>query len=93
MKTIFKYPIRPTSEQQVEMPNGSQIIHVGKDPDGQPCVWATVDTAEKRMINVDIIMVGTGAEMPEGKLTHKGTLIVGPLVLHVFVANPDKRIL
>lgn len=37
MTTIWKYPIPPTDTFEHTMPRGARVIHVGLDPNEQPC--------------------------------------------------------
>jgi hypothetical protein len=82
MKAIWKYVIT-YEETSYEMPKGAQILSVqiqGKDI----CVWALVDTAEKKTIR-HIEMWGTG--MPfnvDKKYSFIGTVQYGWLIFHVF---------
>jgi hypothetical protein len=43
METIYKYPLKLTGEQTIEMPRGAEILSV-QDQGGTICVWALVDT-------------------------------------------------
>jgi hypothetical protein len=87
-KTIFKYPITPVSEQSISVPVGAIPLHVGVDPKGSPCVWCKVDSSEQKKESLNIYIVGTGDTIPKRAQVYLGTLIIGPLVLHLF--TPDK---
>jgi hypothetical protein len=83
MITVYKYPIQITDTQTVEMPIGAQLIHVGLDPLGTPCVWAKVRSdsqTEEREIHV----YGTGHRMSGQAYNHVGSFCQGPFVWHVF---------
>jgi hypothetical protein len=84
MITIYKYPIGIVDEQQVRMPCGASIIHVGLDPQGDPCLWAQVDT-QQALEHVTIFVVGTGEPFPEDSEMHLGSFVQGPFVRHVFI--------
>jgi hypothetical protein len=84
MKTIYKYPIKITDEQEIQMPAHANVLHVGLDPQGTPCLWAMVDTA-KPMEPVSVLVVGTGNPMPFEPLRHVGSFVQGPFVWHVFL--------
>jgi hypothetical protein len=85
MKTIYKYPIKITDEQEIIMPQGAEVIHAGLDPQGTPCVWAQVDTkAEPEPVS--ILVYGTGHQMQFEPLKHVGSFIhEGCFVWHVFL--------
>jgi len=84
MKTIYKYPIQITDEQEIEMPFASKVIHAGLDPQGTPCLWAVVDT-ESSPEPVSVLVVGTGNPMPFHPERHVGSFVQGPFVWHVFL--------
>lgn len=84
MKTIYKYPIEITDSQEIEMPINAEAIHAGLDPQGTPCVWATVRTDNKKE-DVTIYVVGTGNPVPVMARRHVGSFNQGPFVWHVFI--------
>lgn len=81
MKTIYKYPIKITYHQTIDMPDGAKIIHTGVDPIGQACLWAEVQPANPA-IPRSILVVGTGSLLPVGN--HLGSFTQGPYVCHVY---------
>jgi hypothetical protein len=83
---IYKYPIKITDKQLIDMPKGAQLLHVGHDPQGQLCVWARVDR-RRQFDPVSIYICGTGQEMSSdaGAAAHLGSFQEGPfLIWHVF---------
>lgn len=84
MKTIYKYPIEITDYQEIEIPEGSSILHVGLDPNGVPCIWAEVNTSLKRT-SIGIWIFGTGNPVNSDGKEHKGTFIDGFCVWHVYM--------
>lgn len=87
MRTIWKFPITIVDEQIITIPEGSTIIHTGLDPQGNPCIWAEVDSIAKlkRMI---VYIVGTGNPLPEVDYliepVHVGSFVQGPFVWHIY---------
>lgn len=85
MRTIFKYLLKVTNEQMIEMPMGSEILCV-QVQHNQPCVWARVipDAAPvKRLFAV----YGTGHPMVTKQADqYVGTFQLegGAFVGHVF---------
>lgn len=78
---IFKYPLEVMGFQTVEMPANHKILHVG-DQHGQLMMWTAVGDSE--LIDVEIVIVGTGHFYnPEGK-TFISTVVMGQLVWHIF---------
>lgn len=85
MKTIYKYKLQTTDEQQILMPEGAEILTVQLQ-DGEPQLWALVETElpkTKRYIEI----FGTGNPIT-GIGPHKYIatyqLRGGALVFHVF---------
>lgn len=85
MTTIWKFPISIIDRPRVRMPGGAEIIHVGLDPEGVPCLWALVDSDEKPII-YDFWLCGTGNRIPDNLYAnrHVGSFVEGPFVWHVF---------
>ena len=65
------------------MPQVAEIIHVGLDPRGMPCVWALVDT-NYSLTPTTIYVVGTGNPAPNDVSRHLGSFVQTPFVWHVF---------
>lgn len=84
MKTIYKYPIEIIDSQVIEMPINAEVIHAGLDPQGAPCVWATV-RPDNKSEPVAVFVVGTGNPIPERARQHVGSFNQGPFVWHVFI--------
>lgn len=59
MKTIYKYPLEPVSEQTYTMPKGAKILSV-QWIRGQVCIYALVDTEEKMSEAHQFLIIGTG---------------------------------
>jgi len=81
---VWKYPLRITADQKVEMPAGSEILSV-KMEKSQLCLWALVSPAgnkETRYIEV----FGTGHHVEPGTRKYLGTVQDHGLVWHVFEA-------
>jgi hypothetical protein len=85
--TIWKFPIKPVSEQNVAMPACAKILSVGLQ-DGNICLWAMV-TPSNGDENRTIVTYLTGETLPVYPGTFIGTVVGyrGGLVLHVY----DKR--
>lgn len=86
MKTIWKYKLETTDEQQILMPVAAEILTV-QIQDGEPHLWVMVDdsTIEKEKRYIEIF--GTGNPIiSNGPRKYIGTyqLRGGALVFHVF---------
>lgn len=84
MKTIWKFPLKVTDVQNVEMPLPAQVLTV--QPQGMDiCVWAEVDPKGEKAL-VEIAIVGTGHPLPTGRLRYINTfqLSNGALVFHAY---------
>ena len=65
MKTIWRYKFSITDEFTLDMPSGSRVLAAFLKANGEPSLWAEVDTnmlLETRKFAV----VGTGNPMPQG---------------------------
>ena len=82
MKTIWKFPLAHTMEQEIEMPYGARILCAQRQGvDG--CLWAEVDpenVPRKRVIRI----YGTGHDHDEGAQSYIGTYQSGAFVWHVY---------
>lgn len=86
-QTIFKYPLLILDEQQVEMPIGAGIMTVQMQ-NGQPCLWALVDTRNSPEIR-KILIRGTGHPAVDvGRYISTFQMKGGELVFHAFEAMP-----
>jgi hypothetical protein len=85
MKTIYKYPIEITDEQEIKPPQFAKPLHVGLDPQGQPCIWLEVDT-ENDPKTMRIYVIGTGNPLPEYTAFHAGSFVQSPFVWHVYTS-------
>lgn len=61
MHQIWKFPIKTTDEQTVEMPKNAKILTVQVQK-GTPCIWAEVDT-EASKVERKFLVYGTGHTM------------------------------
>jgi hypothetical protein len=87
MKTIFKYPLKVTDVQTVEMHRNAQILTVQVQGE-TPCIWALVDT-EEQMWRYEFKTYDTGGFMGASHGSYVGTyqLAEGRLVYHIFKTN------
>jgi hypothetical protein len=85
MQTVHKYPIEIIAEQEISMPFGAKVIHAGLDPQGNPCVWAEVESTNTPE-PVRLFVVGTGHTMPDEAATHVGSFVHDSFFMwHVFL--------
>lgn len=84
MKTIYKYPIKITDEQIINMPIGANIISIQMQ-NKIATIWAIVSTKEI-LTSVKIRVFGTGEEIPVGSvLRHVGSVQDRGYVWHIFI--------
>lgn len=93
MKTIWKFPLSITGQQQISMPEGAEILCVQVQR-GQVCLWALVNpNFVKKPRTIEIF--GTGHEVDDAPRTYIGTVQVHPmgsdLVWHVFEVGVANR--
>lgn len=83
MKTIYKYPLEVTDENQIEMPVGAEILCV-QVQHGIPCIWAKVET-DNPSTYTTILTYGTGHPVnPNAAYIGTYQMVNGDLVFHVF---------
>lgn len=82
MKTVWKYPVRPTME--IELPVGAQVLSVQMQG-GEPQMWVHLDPAAPKEVR-SFAVFGTGHEIPDDYTLFIGTFQThgGLLVFHVF---------
>lgn len=97
MRTVWKYSI-PYMREVVGtffVPSGARIVHVapevlnpGSLSDPAVSVWFEVDRGAEREARV-FELFGTGHDIPEGAGEHVGSVVVPPLVLHLYERISD----
>lgn len=87
-KTIWKFPVQVTDEQQVSMPFSAKIRYVAAQGD-IACLWAEVDSSSPKMRERTIRIYGTGHPMPEDPGAYIGSFMLqgGALVFHAYDAS------
>ena len=83
MNTIYKYPIEIVNTQTIKIKESAEILHVGLDPQGVPCIWAKVNTSFDDK-DFKLCITGTGFLLHEGIKQHLGTFVQHSYVWHVF---------
>ena len=78
---IFKYHLA-LGESVIDLPETAKILSVQVQADAI-CLWAIV-SPEKETEARRFIVVGTGHELPEGRLQYLATVQQGPFVWHAF---------
>lgn len=59
MQKIYKYTLRITDIQKVEMPMNNTVLSA-KEQNGNLCLWVLVDINQKTELNYEIEIFGTG---------------------------------
>lgn len=90
MKTIYKYPLEITDEQEIEIPLGSRILSVQMQRD-QLCLWAMVNSKVTNKTKIKILVCGTGnpIEYPPSRMEFLGTIQQQVFVWHVFALRDE----
>ncbi len=81
-RRIYKYPLRISGEQDVEMPEGAELLSVGGQG-GELVLWAQVDP-DARLVRRKVILYGTGHELRDEPHRYVGTVQFGIFVWHVY---------
>ena len=82
MEMIYKYPLRVTDEQDIEMPQNAVPLTV-QDQHATLTLWVLVDTEQPTRART-IHIVGTGHPLPTVHGSYIGTVQQRSLVWHVF---------
>jgi hypothetical protein len=86
MAIIYKYQLKITDVQVIEMPQVLKFLHVDIQND-QPCLWVWIDL-ETELESRTIRIFGTGHITPSiTEVAHLGTfkMLDDKLIWHVFV--------
>lgn len=96
MQTIYKYPLEIADRQIVVLPDGAEIRLVGCDPNGEPCIWAQVDSEEEVHNHRVFWLYGTGhpiavnfpppdtVQSENPLLEHRGSFLQRQFVWHLY---------
>jgi len=84
MRTVYKFEIMLEDDVFVPMPDGAEILCVGRQAGGI-FAWAMVDTA-KPIVSRHFAVRGMGHDLDERctKQSYIGTVFAPPFVWHVF---------
>jgi len=82
---IWKFPLPLEDLVEVSMPKDSRILSLACQ-DGQICMWAKCDPDAPKVTR-KFVIAGTGHPLPFGLGEFIGTVLMGPLVWHVFEFN------
>ena len=88
MRRIFKYPLKITNLQDIEVYETADIVSVGLQR-GAPFLWVMVNPEKRRHI-IRIRTIGTGniIEPDDQMLMTIGTYQIDGFVWHVFLELP-----
>lgn len=83
--TIWKYSLKATDYNEILLPTGAEILCVQMQ-NGEPCMWAMVNSEETKKELHIIETFGTGHSIDHNPRKYIGTyqLQNGYLVFHVF---------
>ena len=83
-RTIWKYQLQITDQQQVFMPKGAVILSAGVDNENKLCIWAAVNPKAPKHVRA-IRIVGTGNPFEDSDMYRfVGTVPMYPLIWHIF---------
>lgn len=90
MKKIFKYELKVTDTQVLELPYEHRILTV-QNQNGNLCLWAVVDPEDTDTANRTIRIFGTGNDASDleyyfgGDMEYISTVQMNSLVWHIFI--------
>jgi len=85
MITVWKYNLKLTDYQVIELPVGSKPLSAGIDAKGDLVVWVLVDT-EAKLVGHGFRVAGTGHQIGLPIPVYLDTVITrgGALIWHIF---------
>lgn len=87
-RTVLRYPINQRDGQCMVavIPFSARVLKAAPRPaDGEPSVWALVDSEALTGLTKRVCIAGTGCALPEnGAWDHVETFFVDAFVFHVF---------
>ena len=89
MKAIWKYELKITDLQEIEIPEESHLLSV-QVQNGIPCLWVLVYDTESEKQKVKLRTIGTGNEIVDYDFEATGflgTYQLGNFVGHVFMVT------
>lgn len=83
-QVIWKFPLAKTTYNEIEMPTGARILHVGMQG-STVTLWAAVDP-QRPLCHREFLLQGTGQELNPviDDAVHLGTVFDGHYVWHIF---------
>ena len=89
MRTVHKFRLQTmNAANQVDLPKGSNVIHVGIDGHGSLCIWAEVEINAIGATPTDqrhFVVVGTGWDISFNNAQHVGSTVTSAgFVWHVY---------
>lgn len=84
-KQIWKFPLELREEQEIEMPENANIIHVAEQHN-RICLWAEIDPKNIKLKRI-FYVVGTGWNIPNlSMVLYLGSVVMTPgaYVWHVY---------
>ena len=85
MKQVWKYQLQITDNQELKIPNNSDILSFDIQ-NGIPCIWVLVTPIYRKVVR-RFSLYGTGHDIKYGDGKDRvfiGTIQTGPSVFHLF---------
>jgi len=83
-RSIWKFKLRETDKQEVEMPANARVLSAGIDPSGELVVWALCDQNAPKVVRVVAVLGTSNPYWPDESAKFIGTVLQSPFVWHVF---------
>lgn len=83
---IIKYRLDPVKQQTIEVPEGSEPIHV-HEQEGAACIWFMRPAGTRLLETRTVVCLSTGEPIPPTAGDYIGTAHIheGRTVVHVFI--------
>lgn len=81
-RQVWKYTLERFGPSSLSVPIGAEILSV-QVQGASVAMWALVDPSAPLVVR-SFLLAGTGHDLPDGGLVHRGTVLDGVFVWHVF---------
>lgn len=90
-RTVWKYTLEWIDYEEIEMPMGAAVLHVGVQ-DGKLCLWCLV-SPDAELVKRRFRIAGNDQISLRPPFVHLGTVVIGggSLVFHIFEVPAVRR--
>lgn len=84
LEIIYKYEIPLGDKPKLHLPKGGRVLSIQNQND-KICIWAIIDPSQKIIHEYELLIVGTGHQLPDlTQYTYLSSIQQGSFVWHLF---------